>query len=181
MFFNMYKLNKYNRESAVDYAIKYALKRNNEFHNYDHQGGNCTNYISQCLFAGAPKMNFNKENGWYYLSPWETSISWANVIPLHNFLTTNKGEGVFASASSLEMCELGDIIQLKFYGKTTYTHSLIITEIKNKTPEGILICANTRDVKNIPLSSYRYEEFKPLHILGYRTRLWIIIYLFVFQ
>lgn len=165
----MYKINKYNREKAVHYALEYALKRNSEFHNYDNQGGNCTNYISQCLFAGAPKMNFSETNGWYYLSPWETSISWANVMPLYNFLITNKGEGVFANESPLEMCELGDIIQLKFYGKTAYTHSLFITEIKNRTPNGIYICANTRDVMNIPFTSYRFEEFKLLHILGYRT------------
>ena len=165
----MSKINRYNLENAVNYPLQYALTKNPEFHNYNNQGGNCTNYISQCLFAGAPQMNFNRTNGWYYLSPWETSISWANVVPLCNFLTSNKAEGVFASESPLEMCEIGDVIQLKFYGNETYTHSLFITEIKSHTPSGIYICANTRDVKNIPLSSYRFEEFKLLHILGYRT------------
>jgi len=165
----MYKLNKYNRINAVEYALKYAEVKNPEFHDYTNQGGNCTNYISQCVFAGAPKMNFSKSNGWYYLSPWETSISWANVVPFYNFLTSNQGEGAFASVSPLEMCEIGDVIQLKFYNKTIPTHSLFITDIKSRTPDGIYICANTRDVKNKPMSFYRYEEFKLLHILGYRT------------
>ena len=165
----MYKLNKYNRINAVNYALKYALQKNLEFHDYTNQGGNCTNFISQCLYAGAPKMNFSSTNGWYYLSPWETSISWANVEPFYNFITSNKGDGPFAKISSLEICEVGDIIQLKFYGKQVFSHALFITEIKNKTPEGIFVCANTRDMKNVPLSFFRYEKFRLLHILGYRT------------
>ena len=114
-------------------------------------------------------MNLSKTNGWYYFTPWETSVSWANVEPFYNFFISNKGEGPFASESALQMCEIGDLIQLKFYNKSVFSHNLIITEIKNKTPDGIYVCANTRDVKNVPLSFYRFEKFRLLHILGYRT------------
>lgn len=164
----MLKINKYNRNLAEDYATKYALKKNPEFFDYTNSGGNCTNYISQCIYAGAPKMNFASD-GWYYLSPANTSVSWANVVPLYNFLTTNKSVGPYASQSALEMCEIGDIIQLKFFNMDVYSHSLIITKIEDRTPSGIYVCANTTDVLNRKMSTYRYEEFRLLHILGYRT------------
>ena len=164
----MLKLKTYSRNNAVGYAIEYAMKKNPEYFDYTNMGGNCTNYISQCIYAGAPKMNFN-QNGWYYLSPSNTSISWANVEPLYNFLTTNKSVGPFASNSTLEMCELGDIIQLRFKNMTAFSHSLIVTKIDNLTTGGIYVCANTRDIKNAPLNSYIYEEYRLLHILGYRV------------
>lgn len=166
----MYKINKYNRNMARNYALEYALKKNDEFFDYTNQGGNCTNYISQCLYAGAPKMNVGT-NGWYYFSPANTSVSWANVEPLYNFLISNLGVGPFAKQSDLITCEVGDIIQLKFFGKKNYSHALIVTEINSFSPNGIIVCANTRDIKNVPLSFYKYEEFRVLHILGYRTNI----------
>lgn len=164
----MLKINKYNRILGVEYAKKYALVKNPEFFDYTNSGGNCTNYISQCLYAGAPKMNFGA-NGWYYLTPANTSISWANVEPFYNFLISNSGVGPYASNSNLNMCEVGDIIQLKFEGRSIFSHSLFVTEIYELTPNGIYVCANTTDVLNRPLSAYRYNELRLLHILGYRT------------
>lgn len=166
----MLKINRYNRNNAVNYALKYALARDPNYHDYTNQGGNCTNYISQCVYAGAPQMN-TSQNGWYYFSPGRTSVSWANVEPFYNFAMSNKGEGFFASLGSLELCEIGDIIQLKFKNKPVYSHSLIITQINNRTPKGIIICANTNDTKNKPLSHYLYTEMRIIHILGYRTQI----------
>ena len=80
----MLKFNKYNRNSAILYAQKYALVKNPLYHDYSNQGGNCTNFISQCVFAGAPQMNISS-NGWYYFSPQKTSLAWANVEPFFNF------------------------------------------------------------------------------------------------
>ena len=165
----MYKINKYNRIKSVEYAQNFALTKNNEYFDYTLQGGNCTNYISQCIYAGAPKMQV-KNNGWYYFSPSNTSISWANVEPFYNFITTNKDEGPFGTKSPIQMCEVGDIIQLKFFGKTNFSHALIVTQIKSLSPEGIIVCANTRDVKNVPLNFYRFEQYRLIHILGYRTK-----------
>ena len=66
----------YNRELAIQYALKWALDRNSKYYNYDKIGGDCTNFISQCLYAGAKEMNY-RQNGWYYhdsfsyhLVPW---------------------------------------------------------------------------------------------------------------
>ena len=164
----MLKLNKYMRNIAVNYALKYALVKNTNYFDYTNIGGNCTNYISQCLYAGAPQMNYSN-NGWFYVSPSNTSISWANVEPFYNFIITNQGLGVFGKESPLLSCETGDVIQLKFKNKPVYSHALIVTRVNGKTPKDIIVCANTRDIKNVPLSFYNYEKMRLIHMLGYRT------------
>lgn len=166
----MFKINKYNRENAIAYAHQFALQKNPTFFDYTNQGGNCTNYISQCIYSGAPVMN-TSVNGWYYFSPSKTSVSWANVEPLYHFLISNTSEGPFAKEIDLQSCEVGDIIQLKFPHKQAYSHCLIITKITDKSPSGIYVCANTRDVKDVQLNFYRFEKLRVLHILGYRTNI----------
>ncbi|MDE7439525.1 MAG: amidase domain-containing protein, partial [Clostridia bacterium] len=42
----------YNRELAYEYAKKWAFKRNPEFYNFNNIGGDCTNFASQCIYAG---------------------------------------------------------------------------------------------------------------------------------
>lgn len=164
----MLKINRYNRTVAINYALKYAKERNPKYHDYTNEGGNCTNYISQCLYAGAPVMNFSK-NGWFYLSPSKTSVSWANVEPLYHFLISNDGVGIFGKVSPLEVCEAGDIIQLKFKNKPVFSHCLFVTKVLDFVPQKIFVCANSRDVQNVPLSYYSFEQMRLIHILGYRT------------
>lgn len=164
----MLTIQKYSRYNAVKYAIQYCDARNPKYFDYSNIGGNCTNFASQCLFVGAPVMNF-EQDGWFYISSQNTSISWANVEPLYNFLTTNKGVGIFGKQSPLEMCEIGDIIQLKFKNKPNFSHCVVVTKINQTIPKEIFVCANSRDVKNVPLTYYNYEKMRLIHILGYRT------------
>ena len=76
---------KYERELAVKYAKKWALSRNPKYYNFDPIGGDCTSFVSQCLFAGSQKMNFNFENGWYYNNGYDKSPSWSGVEFLYKF------------------------------------------------------------------------------------------------
>ena len=48
----MVQLKRYERQKAIDYARAWALGRNPVYHDYEKYGGDCTNYISQCLHAG---------------------------------------------------------------------------------------------------------------------------------
>ncbi len=41
---------KYEHELAVKYAKKWALSRNPKYYNFDPIGGDCTSFVSQCLF-----------------------------------------------------------------------------------------------------------------------------------
>ena len=55
----------YNRTAAVEYANRWAYFRNPEFYDFSAIGGDCTNFVSQCLYAGCGVMNYARENGWF--------------------------------------------------------------------------------------------------------------------
>ena len=59
----------YNRERARAYAERWAFDRNPLFADYTGIGGNCTNFVSQCVYAGSCRMNFTPVFGWYYIDP----------------------------------------------------------------------------------------------------------------
>ncbi len=50
----------YDRKKAVEYAHKWALKRNPLYYNFDKLGGDCTNFISQCIYHSCNIMNYKK-------------------------------------------------------------------------------------------------------------------------
>ena len=86
----------YNREHAVTYAKKWANGRNPLFYNFTGIGGDCTNFVSQCIYAGSCKMNFTPTFGWYYTSPNSRAPAWSGVPYLYNFIVNNAGAGPFA-------------------------------------------------------------------------------------
>lgn len=166
----MLVLKRYNRQKAVEYAREFALKKNLKYYDYSKIGGNCTNYISQCLFAGARVMNF-KQNGWFYRSSFDYSSSWTGVEFLYDFLINNKQESIFAENSTILRMEIGDIIQLRFKNKKDFGHSLIVTKIENYTPNGIYVCANSKDVLDFKLTGFAYQDIRYIHILGVRENI----------
>ena len=42
----------YNPSKAVSYARKYCINHNYIYYNYASQGGDCANFVSQCMIAG---------------------------------------------------------------------------------------------------------------------------------
>lgn len=149
----------YNKEKAVRYALEWALKRNPKYYNYDKLGGDCTNFISQCLYAGVGKMNY-EGYGWYYKDANNKSPSWTGVEYLYKFLISNKGNGPKGEVISKGELEIGDLIQLSFNG-IVYGHTLIVTGFEN---EEILICAHTIDSKSRFLSTYNYEKLRYIKV-----------------
>ena len=83
----------YNREKAVEYANRWAYGRNPAFYDFSELGGDCTNFASQCLYAGSGIMNFTPIFGWYYIDASNRTASWTGVEYLYNFLINNKGSG----------------------------------------------------------------------------------------
>ena len=79
----------YRRAPAIEYAHRWAYSRNPAYANFDRMGGDCTNFASQCLFAGCGVMNETKTFGWYYHSLASRAPGWTSVVYLHQFLTTN--------------------------------------------------------------------------------------------
>lgn len=154
----------YNRQEAVDYARKWAFKRNPRYYNFDGVGGDCTNFISQCLYEGCCVMNYTKDIGWYYSSPTNRAAGWSGVPYLYRFLTTNRGAGPYASEVPPALIEPGDVIQLGHNDGTWY-HSLLVIE---KTGADILVSTHTYDAFGRPLSGYVRDRTRFLHIAGCR-------------
>lgn len=155
-------IKQYNRQKAVLYAQKWALSRNPKYYAFDSVGGDCTNYISQCLLAGGGVMNFDKYYGWFYNSQNSRSPSWASVEYLSRFLLQNQTLGPFAVLQQVDNLQIGDIIQLK-QTQADFNHSLIISKIENGR---IFICAHDNNSLDRPLSSYNFVDIKGLHISG---------------
>lgn len=153
----------YNRTKAVDYARRWALARNPNYYDFTPVGGDCTNFASQCLFAGSGVMNYTPVTGWYYKDSSHRTASWSGVNYLYEFLTRNKGEGPFAEAVSIWATAPGDFVQL---GREngTYYHTLVITSV---TPE-IRVAAHSYDALDRPLAFYRYAHQRALQIQGVR-------------
>lgn len=76
----------YDRKAAVRYAHQWAFSRNPAFYDYEELGGDCTNFASQCLYAGTGVMNFTPIYGWYYLNPNDKAPAWTGVPYFRNFL-----------------------------------------------------------------------------------------------
>ncbi len=162
----------YDRGRAVEYAKTWALSRNPLFLDFTGQGGNCTNFVSQCVFAGCGTMNYTPTFGWYYRSPSDRAPAWTGVEEFYRFFTgnpdftaTNGGTGPYAvDAKTARQIELGDVIQLANEEGDFY-HTLIISGF---TENDILICAQSNDALDRPLSTYNYSSLRILHILGAR-------------
>ena len=158
----------YDNERAVAYAHKWAFARNSKYFNLAGLGGDCTNFISQCIFAGAPVMNYNTNLGWFYNSPISRAPAWTSVHALFDFLTKNKGVGPYGRVVALEEVVPGDIIQLSL-NNVRFHHSLIVVETGiPPIPENILVATHTYDSDYRSLSSYRYHYLRAIHIEGAR-------------
>lgn len=152
----------YRRDSAVEYAARWAFDRNPSFFSFDGMGGDCTNFISQCIYAGSGIMNYQKDVGWYFNNARDRSAVWSGVPFLYRFLTQNTSVGPFATVTVPEAMQLGDVIQLGTEDDRWY-HSLLVTGL-----DPILVTTHTYDAHLRPLSSYTFAQARYLHIEGVR-------------
>jgi hypothetical protein len=120
----------YNRLKAVQYADSYWEKSNPRFLEFEV---NCTNYISQCLFAGGAPMNYTgkRDSGWWYKGKdgsqelW--SYSWAVAHSLEQLLRTGRTGLRGQLVESPQELQLGDVIIYDWDGDRRYQHSTIVT------------------------------------------------------
>jgi len=158
----------YDRQKAVSYARRWALRRNPDFYDYSSIGGDCTNFVSQCVYAGTGVMNYNTENGWYYINANNKSPSWTGVTFFYDFLVNNKGVGPYGIETELENLLPGDVIQLGDRNNNFY-HTLILTAImRGFRGRRYYICAHSQDAYQRELFSYRFDALRCVHILGGR-------------
>ncbi len=154
----------YDGARAAAYAQKWAFGRNPDYYNFDNIGGDCTNFASQCIFAGCGVMNYSPLFGWFYRSVNNRTPSWTGVEFLYKFIVNNDGVGPFAKTVELNDIRVGDIVQLGDANGSFY-HSPVVTGIARGK---ILVAAHSFDTFGKDLASYNAPQLRPIHILGYR-------------
>ena len=158
-------IKEYDRNSALIYARRWAFDRNPNYYNFDTLGGDCTNFVSQCVFAGAKTMNYTPVIGWYYNSPNDRAAAWTGVDYFLNFLTDNDGIGPIAVPVNPANIQIGDVIFLGNKSDDFY-HTLFVSKIESGN---IYVASHTRDALDKPLLEYFYNFIKYMHITGVKT------------
>jgi hypothetical protein len=122
---------------------------------FSQMGGDCTNFISQCLVAGGLTQK-GGDMGWYYKSPSDRAAAFSGVEYLYNYLIQNK----VAREVPIAQLQAGDIIQLSFDGEK-FSHSLLVLS-GGADPK---VATHSIDSYNRALSSYTYQLARGLHII----------------
>ena len=170
----MLLLKAYNRARAVEYARRWANERNPLFIDFTGQGGDCTSFVSQSVYAGGCIMDFTPTFGWYYRTAADRAPSWSGVDEFFDYIT-GSGDfppsatrpGPFGMAVSDAEAREGDVVQLANMMGEFY-HSLIITGFSDGE---ILVSAHSNDALDRPLSSYDYADYRIIRIIGFRVEI----------
>ena len=96
----------YNPSAAIAYAEQWAKRRNPNYHDYSDEGGDCANFVSQCLIAGGFSTDGCSNYGYggtvpyvLYLEQCLLSKGWKKAtsmpssgVPAGSVVTFNQGE-----------------------------------------------------------------------------------------
>jgi hypothetical protein len=157
----------YDRDAAEAYAHEWAFKRNQKYYDFSEIGGDCTNFVSQSLYAGTGIMN-DEPNGWHYHGLNSRAPAWTSVKYLYEFLIGNKGPGPFGHAGTIEELSEGDIIQLKLT-EEDFSHSLLVINVGRPLgSDSVLVAAHSQDSDYRPLNTYAITDKRFIIIDGYR-------------
>ena len=172
---NSVKSTTYNRMAAVSYANTYAMSPNTAYYYFPGGavGKDCTNFVSQCLYAGNIPMHSGTlygTNCWYYTSSSNYSSCWTVAKHLQTYLHATYGM-INSTITNYNNCAYGDLIQLLKSSNEAY-HSMIITGFDypdGGTDKGnVYICCHSAERKNAnvfttyPTLSYTYQWHKIL-------------------
>lgn len=133
----------YNRNAAYNWALTYWDNPSKEFVNLGDQkweGGDCTNFVSQCLRAGGANNDKTGSYQWFYDSDNSYSWTWSTATGLNYILLGNYKANEFGPKGTEKVItgdveyssfigqymKLGDIIQYQWKPTKKITHSAII-------------------------------------------------------
>ncbi|MDS0525802.1 amidase domain-containing protein [Clostridium sp. SHJSY1] len=167
------KNKKLNREACKGYANKYCgvtwasknpTKYNKKYFNFTGSGGNCTNYVSQCLGdkEGGALPN---DSSWYFVTQkQEGSVAWLNADGFKNYiLYSGKGKVVKKAdfPNSLKPLKDGS-----FVFKNLYVGDLVSYDKKNDIDHNAIITGF--DSKGYPLiNSHTVDRYQVPFDLGW--------------
>lgn len=144
----------YNAKNAVAYAKKWANGRNPAYIDMTQLGGDCTNFVSQCLAAGGLEQGEN----WRYVSENERTPAWSDADSLcAHLLESGAAQEVFTG----EDMQPGDVVFLSTPEGDLYHALLVVDQNAGK----LYIAAHTNDAWMRPLGSYLYWKARFVHML----------------
>lgn len=157
----------YDRTAAVRYAHRWAFARNPRYYDYEMLGGDCTNFASQCLYAGARVMDYTPTFGWYYVDANDKAPAWTGVPYLYNYLTRARAvPGPAARDTAIDDLLPGDLVQLSFDG-ARWAHTPVVVAVGSpRNLDNVLVAAHSEDADNRPLSDYDFVDVRFLHLFG---------------
>ena len=141
----------YNRIAARDYARKwwgpYTSNYNPAYNNYVGKGGDCANFVSQCVYAGGVPIH----GGW---SP--DSVAWINAASLKNNMLqygyatkedaweTNAGNFAYTTAGQghIVLVTLNDTVTLAYTAHTTSCKDQAFTQANSNGGYSVDIIKN---------------------------------------
>jgi hypothetical protein len=121
----------YDRMKAKTYADRWWNERNPKYPDFSVD---CTNFISQCLFAGGAPMNYtnNRTSGWWIRSKsnenW--SYSWSVAHSLYWYLKSARSGLTGKQVSTVRQLQIGDVISYDWNGDGRFTHSTMVTAFR---------------------------------------------------
>ena len=152
------------RAAAVSYANAHADTRNPNYADYTSRGGNCQNYVSQCLAAGGAQLDNSGDQQWN-----TGAASWISVSNFRRYLQNNTGAGLVARLDApYDTGEPGDVIQMGFVN--TGKHAMLVTGlITDETGATVdyYICSNTCNWRNMPMSAHWYTDQTLIKVYGW--------------
>ncbi|KMJ58068.1 hypothetical protein AB685_14740 [Bacillus sp. LL01] len=142
---------KFSRMEAVRYAEQYWNSYNPQFKKFEV---NCTNYISQCLYAGgAPMVGYPKKSGGWWMRNNDWSYTWTVAHALRWYLPSAKQGLKAKEVTSVAQLMPGDVICYDFEGDGRFDHNtIVVAKDENGEP---LVNANTY---NSRMRYWKYED-----------------------
>lgn len=141
----------YDRRAAVRYAERWWNDYHPQFKTFTVD---CTNYVSQCLYAGGAPMRGspNRSEGWWY-SDDQWSYSWAVAHSLRWYLSGSTKGLTAKEVSEAEQLHPGDVICYDFEGDDRWDHTtIVVAKDENNMP---LVNAHT---DNSRMRYWSYED-----------------------
>ena len=131
----------YNASNAVSYANTYWSNYNPNYSNYNSIGGDCANFVSQCLVAGGMQMT----DGWYWYSYSNRSASWSACASMYNYFK-NSGYEIIENPSDSQVIE-GNPVLYYSSSKGRWSHAAICTG--HDSSGNALVSAHNSDRHNV--------------------------------
>jgi hypothetical protein len=155
----------YQRDAVKAYADKHWNDPNPQFL---HFAVDCTNYVSQCLYAGGAPMDYTevRDAGWWYRGKQGTqegwSYSWSVANSFCQYLSSPRRNGLRADiVTAPSELTIGDVICYDFNGDGRFQHSTIVTGTDGAGMP--LVNAHTTDCKA------RYWDYRDSYAWTERT------------